>query len=154
MIMSTQVWLVLLIIKIMDPILTLGLFAFLCGILFLFSVGFIFHCMVATLECMDKTVSVFSPPYRTSIKDMQAILPQLQHGLYPVHRCLCFLCIVFTFLYIGCYWSLNYKLLKLCTIPSKSSKITQKNNTTKWIILFPWYISWWISFIEFTWVNS
>ena len=153
MIMSTQVWLVLLIIKIMDPILTLGLFAFLCGILFLFSVGFIFHCMVATLECMDKTVSVFSPPYRTSIKDMQAILPQWQHGLYPIYRCLCFLCIVFTFLYFGCYKSLDYKLLKMYKIPSNSSKFTQ-NNTTKWIILFPWYISWWISFIEFTWVNS
>ena len=42
----------------MDPILTLGLFAFLCGILFLFSVGFVLYCMMATLECMDKTVSV------------------------------------------------------------------------------------------------
>ena len=152
--MLTQVWLVLLIIKIMDPILTLGLFAFWCGILFLFSVGFIFHCMVATLECMDKTVSVFSPPYRTSIKDVQAILPQWQHGLYPIYRCLCFLCIVFTFLYFGCYSSLSYKLLKLYKIPSNSSKFTQ-NNTTKWIILFPWYIiSGWISFIELTWNNS
>ena len=151
MIMSTQVWLVLLIIKIMDPILTLGLFAFLCGILFLFSVGFIFHCMVATLECLDKTVSVFSPPYKTSIKDMQAILPQWQHGLYPIYRCLCLLCI--TFFYFGCYRSHGYKLLKLHKIPSNSSKFTQ-NNTTKWVILFPWYISWWISFIEFTWVNS
>ena len=46
----------------MDPILTLGLFAFVCVILIMFSVGFIFHCVMAILECMDNTVSVFSPP--------------------------------------------------------------------------------------------
>ena len=98
--------------------------------------------------------SLFTP-YRTCIKGMQAILPQLQHGLYPVHRCLCFLYSVFTFLYFGCYWSLSFKLFQLYTIPSNSSKVTQKNNTTMWIILFPWYIiSWWISFIELTWNNS
>ena len=51
---------VLLIIRIMDPILTLGLFAFVCVILIMFSVGFIFHCVMATLECVP--VSVFSPP--------------------------------------------------------------------------------------------
>ena len=44
----------------MDPILTLGLFAFVCAILIMFSVGFIFHCVMATLECVP--VSVFSPP--------------------------------------------------------------------------------------------
>ena len=51
---------VLQIIRIMDPILTLGLFAFVCAILIMFSVGFIFHCVMATLECVP--VSVFSPP--------------------------------------------------------------------------------------------
>ena len=45
----------------MDPILTLGLFTLLCGILIMLSIGFIFHCVMAIFECMDKTVSVFSP---------------------------------------------------------------------------------------------
>ena len=38
--------------------------------------------------------SLFTP-YRTCIKDMQAILPQLQHGLYPVT----FFCLMYPILY-------------------------------------------------------
>ena len=86
---------------------------------------------------------------------MQAELPQFWHGLYPIYSYLCFLCNAFIFVYFECYRSLSYELLKLCTIPSKFSKIIQFNTPIMWIILFPWYIiSWWISLIELTWVHS
>lgn len=46
----------------MDPILTIGLFAIVFGVVSLFILSLIFHCLVAILECVDNTVTVFSPP--------------------------------------------------------------------------------------------
>ena len=43
----------------MDPILTLGLSAFLFGGLILIIVSFIYHCLLATLECIDNVVTRF-----------------------------------------------------------------------------------------------
>ena len=46
----------------MDPILTLGLISIVGGGLFLFILSLIFHCLVAIIECIGITVTVFSPP--------------------------------------------------------------------------------------------
>lgn len=46
----------------MDPILTLGLFSIVGGGLFLFILSLIFHCLVAIIECIGYTVTLFSPP--------------------------------------------------------------------------------------------
>lgn len=46
----------------MDPILAIGLFAIVfCGVS-LFLLSLIFHCLLAILECVGNTVTVFSPP--------------------------------------------------------------------------------------------
>jgi hypothetical protein len=44
----------------MDPILTLGLISIVGGGLFLIILSFIYHCLLAILECIGNTV--FSPP--------------------------------------------------------------------------------------------
>ena len=46
----------------MDPILTLGLIAFVFGGLFLIIVGFLYHCLLSILECIDNAVTRFEPP--------------------------------------------------------------------------------------------
>ena len=46
----------------MDPILTLGLFSIVSGGLFLIILSLIFHCLVAIMECIGNTATIFSPP--------------------------------------------------------------------------------------------
>ena len=43
----------------MDPILTIGLSAFVFGGLLLIILSFIYHCLLATLECIDNVVTRF-----------------------------------------------------------------------------------------------
>jgi hypothetical protein len=45
----------------MDSILVIGLFAFVCGALFLIILSFIFQCLVGLIECIDNIVTLFSP---------------------------------------------------------------------------------------------
>ena len=48
--------------KNMDPILALGLFSIVGGGLFLIILSLIFQCLVAIIECIGNTVTIFSPP--------------------------------------------------------------------------------------------
>ena len=58
----------------MDPILTLGLSAFVFGGLFLIILSLIYHCLLATLECIDNVVIRFpelkSHPNRSTVEDI------------------------------------------------------------------------------------
>ena len=48
--------------KNMDAILALGLFSIVGGGLFLIILSLIFQCLVAIIECIGNTVTIFSPP--------------------------------------------------------------------------------------------
>ena len=58
----------------MDPILTLGLSAFVFGGLLLIILSFIYHCLLATLECIDNVVTRFpdskSHPNPSTVEDI------------------------------------------------------------------------------------
>ena len=45
----------------MDPILTIGLLAFVFAISFLIVLSFIYHCLLCILECIDNVVTGFEP---------------------------------------------------------------------------------------------
>ena len=49
------------VIKKMDPILTIGLLAFVFVVSFLIVLSFIYHCLLSILECIHNVVTGFEP---------------------------------------------------------------------------------------------